>query len=196
MPSHPSRRTVLTVGAAVTAGHVAGCVDGTAADRWAIDETIPADHATQYQGPECDCCVAYAEYLEAHLSGELDVTVTEDLSAVKAEYGIPADMQSCHTVDFGAYVVEGQFGPLLRRRSGPLPNRRRCGLGVTRFDLGEPGRIRGASVTHVGGFDLPAYVRSRCLFRRANSPGRLRTSPTHHRPYQYTDEDGDHDDGE
>lgn len=104
-----SRRKVLAAGTA-TAVSLAGCLgDGTAeADEWAIDRTFDVE-ATQYQGPECGCCDVYADYLEDHLETALDIEETDDLRSVKAARGVPEALTSCHTVDFGDYVVEGHI---------------------------------------------------------------------------------------
>lgn len=101
-----TRRGFLATGATIVGVAVAGCLgDGT--DEWTIDRTLSASTATQYQGPDCGCCDVYAEYLDDHLEAELDVVVTDDLAGVKREYGIESDLQSCHTVEIGGYVVEG-----------------------------------------------------------------------------------------
>lgn len=103
-----SRRTVLTASAAAISFSVAGCLgDGT--DDWERDEPLPVTSATQYQGPGCDCCDVYARYLQDHLDRELEVMVTDDLTSIKEEYGIPADLVSCHTVALDGYVVEGHM---------------------------------------------------------------------------------------
>ena len=104
----PSRRTVLAAGATAIGISVAGCLgDGT--DDWEQEGTLPVASATQYQGPSCDCCDVYADYLQDHLETELDVLVTDELDAVKQEYGIESDLRSCHTVVLDGYVVEGHM---------------------------------------------------------------------------------------
>ncbi|MFQ5986484.1 MAG: DUF411 domain-containing protein [Thermoplasmata archaeon] len=59
-----------------------------------------------YLQPTCGCCHHYLDYLESH---GFHVTTHEmtDLSGVKASYGIPRNMQSCHSSVWGAYFVEG-----------------------------------------------------------------------------------------
>ncbi|AUX10727.1 metal-binding protein [Halalkaliarchaeum desulfuricum] len=103
--THTTRRALLATTAAVGAS-IAGCL-GDATDDWAVEDTVPATAATLYQGPNCNCCEVYADYLDDHLDGGLEVVVTEDLGAIKTERGIDVDLHSCHTVDFDGYVVEG-----------------------------------------------------------------------------------------
>ena len=74
-----------------------------------VDETLTVGSAVQYQGPSCDCCGVYADYLQDNLDRELEVTVTDDLTLVKEEYGIRTDLQSCHTVELNGYAVEGHM---------------------------------------------------------------------------------------
>ena len=103
-----SRRTLLAAGASTIGLATAGCLgDGT--NEWERDTTIPASSATQYQGPNCNCCDEYARYLEGHLETPFDVDVRDDLAAVKDERGIDRRLQSCHTVELDEYVVEGHI---------------------------------------------------------------------------------------
>ena len=104
--AHRTRRRFLA-GTAVSAGTLlAGCLDDSTA-RWTVDETLPVTSAVQYQGPSCDCCDVYADYLDDHLAGELRRTVVDDIQEVKSAYGIDRELRSCHTVVLDEYVVEG-----------------------------------------------------------------------------------------
>lgn len=103
-----SRRSLLQASAAALAVSVAGCL-GAGTDEWTLDETLTVTDATQYQGPQCACCDVFAEYLEDHLNRELQVSVTEELSAVKNEFGVPRDLWSCHTVQLDEYIIEGHI---------------------------------------------------------------------------------------
>ena len=76
-------------------------------DRLPEVETLSIASATQYQGPACDCCDVYSSYLEDHLEGDLDVTVTDEMVDVKSEYDVPSAVRSCHTLVLDGYVVEG-----------------------------------------------------------------------------------------
>lgn len=87
---------------------VTGCLsDGT--DSWESSETLAVQRATQYQSPNCSCCDVYVGYLQDHLEGEVDVTISEDIGSIKRRYNIPRDLQSCHTVMIDGYVVEGHM---------------------------------------------------------------------------------------
>lgn len=61
---------------------------------------------TVYKSPSCGCCVGYASFLES--SGFIVETVlTSDMDPIKRKYGIPSDMDSCHTALVEGYFVEG-----------------------------------------------------------------------------------------
>ena len=72
-----------------------------------------------------------------------------DLRPIKAKYGIPADLEACHTALVGGYVVEGHVPAdvivrLLRERPAIV------GLAVPGMPAGSPGMeapgIPGASI--------------------------------------------------
>ena len=105
-----TRRDFLAAGGGTIGAAVAGCLESESADdtaEWDTGEALSVTTAKQYQGPGCDCCDVYAGYLEDHLESDLDAVVTDDLAAVKAEYGIDSSLRSCHTVEIEGYVVEG-----------------------------------------------------------------------------------------
>lgn len=101
-----TRRSLLAGGAAATGMALAGCIGGDS-DRWAIDGVLAADSVTQYQGPSCDCCDDYADYVDPYVEGGLEVTIVDDLGGTKRSLGVPPDAESCHTLVVDDYVVEG-----------------------------------------------------------------------------------------
>ena len=62
--------------------------------------------ATVYKSPTCGCCTGYTEFLEKH-GVTVNAVNTDDLTQVKAKYGVPYAAQSCHTTLIDGYVVEG-----------------------------------------------------------------------------------------
>ena len=58
------------------------------------------------KSPTCTCCTGHEAYLE-RLGMRVQVTVSDDIQAVKDTYRIPAEMRSCHTSTIGRYFVEG-----------------------------------------------------------------------------------------
>lgn len=62
--------------------------------------------ATVYKSPTCGCCGEYILYLKKQ-GFEVKTENKTDMNAIKVEYGISENMQSCHTTVMGDYVIEG-----------------------------------------------------------------------------------------
>lgn len=109
-----TRRRVLTAGTGVISGSLAGCLGRESEpqepdDGWPWDGDIPVNSVTQYHEPSCECCGEYVDYLERN-GFEVTVETKPDvdaLNATKAALGVPEPMWSCHTIEFGEYLVEG-----------------------------------------------------------------------------------------
>lgn len=64
---------------------------------------------TVYKTPWCGCCQVWADAV-AKAGYEVRIEDMEDLSGIKAQAGIPQDMEACHTAVLGnerKYVLEG-----------------------------------------------------------------------------------------
>ena len=68
----------------------------------------PAKRVVVYKSPTCGCCGNYIKYLE-DAGYHVDTVKIDDMSEIKQKYGIPENMESCHTAIFGDYVVEGHI---------------------------------------------------------------------------------------
>jgi hypothetical protein len=62
--------------------------------------------ATLYKNPQCGCCETYADYLRDN-GFEVTVEPTHDLPLMKRQYGVPGELEGCHTTLVDGYVVEG-----------------------------------------------------------------------------------------
>lgn len=62
--------------------------------------------ATLYKNPQCTCCEGYAAYLRQN-GFEVDVKPTNDLTEISSKAGVPENLQGCHTMFVGGYVVDG-----------------------------------------------------------------------------------------
>ena len=67
---------------------------------------LAGQKATVYKSPNCGCCVGYIKELEKN-GVKVEVVETNDMDSVKKDYNIPSNMQSCHTIVFDDYFVEG-----------------------------------------------------------------------------------------
>jgi len=59
-----------------------------------------------YKDPLCGCCGKYVEYLRQE-GIRVEVISVSDTAALKERYGIPRELQSCHTSVANGYVIEG-----------------------------------------------------------------------------------------
>ncbi|QJQ94533.1 MULTISPECIES: DUF411 domain-containing protein [Halomonadaceae] len=59
-----------------------------------------------FKDPNCGCCSAWAEHLEAE-GFVVHAHDARDMRAVKAEHGVPPALASCHTALVDGYVIEG-----------------------------------------------------------------------------------------
>lgn len=59
-----------------------------------------------YRSPSCGCCGKWVKHLE--LNGfKVTDKVTNNVQAIKDQYGVNKSLASCHTAIIGNYVVEG-----------------------------------------------------------------------------------------
>jgi len=61
-----------------------------------------------YKSSTCNCCGVWTRYAEG---AGLDLTVieTENVDEKKDQYGIPAELRSCHTTEVEGYFIEGHI---------------------------------------------------------------------------------------
>lgn len=93
---------------------------------------------TLYKTPNCSCCLEYTEYLETTTGASIEAVGVSDLAVTKAEYGIPKEVESCHTLDVGPYFIEGDVP---REAIGKLAEERPdiAGIALPEMPPGSPG---------------------------------------------------------
>jgi hypothetical protein len=90
-----------------------------------------------YKTPTCGCCSKWVDHLEAN-GFAVETTDLEDLGPVKAKYGVPTDLGSCHTAVANGYAIEGHVpaGDIARM----LEERPKiAGIAVPSMPAGSPG---------------------------------------------------------
>jgi hypothetical protein len=90
-----------------------------------------------YRRPSCDCCKKWIEHLRA---AGFHVTAhdTSDLAGVRARYGVPQKLTSCHTAVVDGYVVEGHVpADVIQRLLKERPVL--AGVAVPGMPVGSPG---------------------------------------------------------
>ena len=97
-----------------------------------------AEVITMLRDPNCGCCSLWGE--RARRAGyDVRITDSPDMASVKQQYGVPANLASCHTSLVGDYVIEGHVPlkdveRLLRERPKDIK-----GLAVPGMPTGAPG---------------------------------------------------------
>ena len=71
-----------------------------------VNELLGGEKVVVYKSPTCGCCEAYSSYLKSE-GITVDVQNVADLNVIKERFNIPLNLQSCHTMEVGGYVVEG-----------------------------------------------------------------------------------------
>ncbi len=142
-----SRVRTLTV-CLVTVLAIAGC---TAAPEVGITRSSTADNVasvqalssemTVFRSPTCGCCGQWIEHVEA-AGFQVNDEVTEDMAAVKQQYGVPQNLTSCHTTVVGDYVIEGHVpAEDIQRLLVEKPDV--AGIAVPGMPIGSPGMESG-----------------------------------------------------
>ena len=90
-----------------------------------------------YKSPTCGCCTAWVDRIKA-AGFEVTTRDVPDVEPIKARYGIPARLASCHTALVEGYALEGHVPPadvqrLLREKPKAV------GLAVPGMPMGSPG---------------------------------------------------------
>ncbi|MCG5060572.1 MAG: DUF411 domain-containing protein [Limnoraphis sp. WC205] len=96
---------------------------------------------TVHRSPTCGCCKAWVQHLEANGFQATNI-VTEDVAAVKQEYGVPDELTSCHTAVIDGYAIEGHVPASdIKRLLAEKPQA--SGLAVPQMPIGAPGMESG-----------------------------------------------------
>lgn len=106
---------------------------------------------TMYKNPQCECCTGHAAYLEQN-GFKVKVVPTEDLEQIKHVAGIPENLEGCHTIMVGGYVVEGHVpaGPI-KKLLAEKPKVK--GVALAGMPMGSPGM----GGTKIGSFTIYAF---------------------------------------
>ncbi|MEW7988496.1 MAG: DUF411 domain-containing protein [Candidatus Thiodiazotropha sp.] len=90
-----------------------------------------------YKSPTCGCCSEWVTHLEKN-GFNVEVHNRRNMNPIKAKYGVPPRLQSCHTAEVDGYVIEGHVpaDDIVRfLREKPAVK----GLAVPGMPMGSPG---------------------------------------------------------
>lgn len=60
-----------------------------------------------YKSLTCGCCDVYSSYVDNKVSPKVNIFDIQDSDKIKKQYGVPSELESCHTTIVGGYFVEG-----------------------------------------------------------------------------------------
>lgn len=93
--------------------------------------------ATLYKSPSCSCCGQYTAYMKEE-GYVIDVKDVDDMSVIKEQYGVPYELESCHTMEVEGYVVEGHVPEeAVQKLLAERPDIK--GIGMAGMPSGSPG---------------------------------------------------------
>ncbi len=99
----------------------------------------------------CGCCGGWIDYMRAK-GYRVDVTDVEDMDPIKARFGVPDALTSCHTAKIGEYLIEGHVPePAIAKLLAERPALK--GLALPGMPAGSPGMNGAPGVYTVIGFD-------------------------------------------
>jgi hypothetical protein len=75
---------------------------------------------TMYVNPQCGCCEGHAKYLREH-GFKVTTIVAANMSLIKRQHGVPENLEGCHTMLIGGYVVEGHVPAYHQQASHRTP---------------------------------------------------------------------------
>ncbi len=126
---------LLKIGLISTSGILTGC---SIAKRSEESRSVAMNaELTVFRSPTCSCCGHWIEHMEA-AGFQVQDNVTEEMTALKQQHGIPDDLTSCHTALVGDYVIEGHVPAAdVLRLLAERPNV--AGLAAPGMPIGSPG---------------------------------------------------------
>ena len=129
-----SRRSLLTAGLALGGTALLGF---SAAGNSKPAATPATRKMVMHKHPMCGCCGKWGDAARA-AGFEVEIADTRDIMAVKAQFGVPEALTSCHTTIVGGYVVEGHV-PLGAVAKMLRTKPRIKGIAVPGMPVGAPG---------------------------------------------------------
>jgi len=92
---------------------------------------------TVYKDARCGCCSIWIQHLQSNGFVTKTINAT-NVDALKSQFGVPADLATCHTAQIAGYVVEGHV-PATAIKRLLLEKPKATGLAVPGMPAGSPG---------------------------------------------------------
>lgn len=113
---------------------------------------LKGKNAVVYRSASCGCCANYITYLR-RAGVKVEEKLTDDMDAVKKQFGVPSGLGSCHTARIENYTVEGHIPvEAIQKLLAEKPDA--LGIALPRMPSGSPG-MPGAKY---GTFDVLSFT--------------------------------------
>ena len=95
---------------------------------------------TLYKSLTCGCCDVYYSYFKNKGNSNMKTILNQDSNNIKEKYGIPKEMESCHTTVMGNYFIEGHM-PIeaIEKLLNEKPDI--AGIALPGMPMGSPGMV-------------------------------------------------------
>lgn len=102
-----------------------------------VEDALQPTAMTVFKSPTCGCCTLWVQHVEK-AGFRCTVRDVADLNEVKRTFGIPRNLESCHTAQIGPWLIEGHVpADLIQKLLKEKPTG--LGLAVPGMPIGSPG---------------------------------------------------------
>lgn len=117
----------------------------------AVSNALKGRTVTVYRSKSCGCCANYVSYLK-RAGALVEVKLTEDMTAVRKQFGVSDRLSSCHTARIDDYTVEGHI-PIEAIEKLLIEKPKLAGIALPEMPAGSPGMPgRKTEVFQITGF--------------------------------------------
>ncbi|MBD3647240.1 MAG: DUF411 domain-containing protein [Pseudomonadales bacterium] len=152
-------------------GTIAGLgLAGALAIGWSLqadDKAAAEADMKVFKTETCGCCGDWVDHME-RVGFDIEAIDVTDLNAVKHEYGIHPQLQSCHTGVMDGYIFEGHIPGKVIQAFLDNPPAGAKGLAAPGMPMGSPGMEMGKFVPY--NVLLVKNDGSTSIFQRITSP--------------------------
>ena len=139
--SKPKRKGtwILLIGIVIVVALVLFFTKGSSVSGFAAIDSIDGDIKI-YKSITCGCCDVYSSYVDGKTTTKVNSFNVQDPDVTKRQFGVPKEMESCHTMIIGNYFVEGHV-PLeaVEKLLAEQPDIK--GIAMPGMPMGSPGMV-------------------------------------------------------
>jgi hypothetical protein len=107
------------------------------ANQATTDGSLKGKVAVVYRSATCGCCGNYITYLRK-AGVKVEEKITNDMTAIRKQFGVPEELSSCHTVRMEDYTIEGHM-PIEAIQKLLTEKSSIAGIALPKMPSGSPG---------------------------------------------------------